>query len=164
MPLNVTKRAGDIRDASQRPDLIGNPDPGGSVCDKLAAYFYESAFERRGTDMLGAAPRTLGYPGPGATNVDFIVSKSFTVAEGQRVQFRFELQNATNKSTLGAPNTTFGSGGFGRINGYQRGRGARIVQIGLKHVFELIPVGGGRFPVLRRTRSSRAAAATARSG
>ena len=35
MPLNLTQRGGDIWDASQRPQLIGNSDPGGSVYDKL---------------------------------------------------------------------------------------------------------------------------------
>ena len=37
MPLNLTQRGGDIWDASQRPQLIGNSDPGGSVYDKLTS-------------------------------------------------------------------------------------------------------------------------------
>lgn len=84
--------------------------------------------------MPGTAPRTLGYRGPGATNVDFMMSKSFTATEGQQVQFRFERQNATNAPTVGTPDTRFESGRFGRINGYQRGCAARIIQIGLKFV------------------------------
>ena len=134
VPLAVRQRGGFIWDASQRSHLIGNPDPGGSVYNRMTSCFNESAFKRPLTDELGTAPRTLDYRGPPANNVDFKVSKFFSVTEGQRVQFRVEFENATNTPTFGTPNTTFESGGFGRINSYQRGRGARVVQIGLKYL------------------------------
>ncbi|MDE0124872.1 MAG: hypothetical protein OXN97_09890 [Bryobacterales bacterium] len=135
MPLNLRQRGGSIWDASQGPHLIGNADQGGSVYNRLTSWFDESAFERALTDELGAAPGTLSYRGPEATNVAFMVSNFFTVAEGKRAQFRFELQNATNTPTFGTPNTTLESGGFGRINGYQHDRDAHFVQIGLRHLF-----------------------------
>ena len=135
VPLSVTQSGGTIWDASQRPHLRGNPDPGGSVYDRLTSYFNESAFERPLPDTLGNAPRTLGYRGPAATNVDLMLSKFFRFSESQSVQFRFEMQNATNTPTFGTPNTSFESGGFGRITGYQSGRGPRVIQLGVKYIF-----------------------------
>ena len=46
----VSQSSGQLWNGSQRPDLIGNPNPGGSVSDRLNAYFNPAAFSKPAVD------------------------------------------------------------------------------------------------------------------
>jgi len=70
--------------------------------------------------------------GPNLVNVDFNLSKTFRVTEGQSVQFRSEFFNALNHTNLGVPGITMG-GGFGVIS--STSTEARIIQFALKYRF-----------------------------
>ncbi len=137
VPINVTQSGGVLWDATQRPNLIGNPDPGGSVREKFDSgqWFNVSAFEKPEPDTIGTAPRTLNYRTPPLSNLDFALFKNFQITESMRAQFRAEFDNATNTPTFGPPNSTFGSTAFGRINNYASGRGPRNIQLGVKFYF-----------------------------
>lgn len=76
VPLKVGQQSGSIWDASQRQHLTWNSDPGGSVYNRLTAWFSKTASQRPLTNELSAASCMLGYRGPGAANVDFMVPSS----------------------------------------------------------------------------------------
>ncbi len=136
VPLNVTQDAGVIWDATQRPNLIGDPSMSGPVVDRLNGYFNVSAFQRPANDVVGTTPRTLStYRAPGLRNADLAMLKSFQISESKRGEFRFETFNTSNTPAFGLPNRSSGSQAFGVINGYMSGAGAREVQLGFKFYF-----------------------------
>ncbi len=137
VPLQVTQSGGTLHDATQRPHLVGDPDPGLSVMERFnrGQWFNPDAFQKPDPDTIGTAPRLLNYRTPPLSNLDLALFKSFQVKENVRGEFRWEMENATNTPTFGFPNTSFGSTAFGRINGYASGRGARQIQLGLKFYF-----------------------------
>ncbi len=136
VPMQVVQNAGTLWDATQRPHLIGDPDPGGDLKQKVeTGWFNEAAFERPAADTIGSAPRTINYRSPHLHNLDAAIFKSFAVNESMRGEFRVELDNATNVVTFGPPNLSYGSNNFGNINGYASGRGPRNIQIGIKFYF-----------------------------
>ncbi|MDX2182259.1 MAG: carboxypeptidase regulatory-like domain-containing protein [Bryobacteraceae bacterium] len=134
IPLQVTQDGGQLWDANQRPHLVGDPSTTGRVQDRLNRYFNEAAFQRPAIDTYGSAPRYLGYRGPGIKTLDAALLKSVTVREGQRAEFRLEMQNATNTPMFSDPaNMSFGSTSFGQITSTRIG--ARNVQLGFKYYF-----------------------------
>ncbi len=135
VPIAVSQSGGNIWDASQRPNLIGDPNPGGAVIDRLNRYFDPAAFSQPAPDVYGTAPRYLNYRAPGIRNCDITMFKNFVVKEGMRAEFRFEMQNLTNTPSFGNPASAFGATNFGQITGYKQGIGARQSQIGLKFHF-----------------------------
>lgn len=78
----------------------------------------------------GSAARTLpGVLGPGLINIDSMLSKNFTFREHYRVQFRWEMFNASNTPYFDLPQQSLGAGGFGIIT---TASNRRIMQMGLK--------------------------------
>jgi hypothetical protein len=141
-PLNVVQDGGTLWNTSQqRPHLIGDPDPGLSTMEKFDRnqWFNVAAFARPDPDTYGTAPRLLSYRNPHLHNLDAALFKSFAINESMRGEFRVELDNATNVTTLGFPpqnaQTQFGSTSFGTITGYASGRGPREIQLGFKFYF-----------------------------
>lgn len=135
VPLYVSQNGGTLWDATQRPNLVGDPVAPGSVVDRLNAYFNPAAFTQPATDALGSAPRALNYRAPGIRNADVSFGKDFAISERMRGEFRAETQNITNTPGFGFPGTAFGSTSFGVISGYGLGRGPRVVQLGAKFSF-----------------------------
>jgi hypothetical protein len=72
--------------------------------------------------------------GPGESNIDLGLSKSFPVTEHQNIEFRTEFLNAFNHPILNAPITSIGST-LGQINSSQGSQGARNIQFALKYNF-----------------------------
>lgn len=66
--------------------------------------------------------------GPGLTNLDFNLSKEFSITEKLNAQFRAEFFNAFNHANFGVPGVTIGAG-FGQIVSTAD---ARIIQFALK--------------------------------
>jgi hypothetical protein len=135
VPLYVSQNGGTLWDATQRPDLVGDPRAPGSVVDRLNGYFNVAAFKQPAPDTLGTAPRALNYRAPGIRNVDLSLGKDFAISERMRGEIRAETQNFTNTPGFGFPGTAFGSTSFGVISGYGGGRGPRVVQLGVKFTF-----------------------------
>jgi Carboxypeptidase regulatory-like domain/TonB dependent receptor len=71
------------------------------------------------------------FTGPGLQAIDFSVSKSFHIIEGQSLQFRAEAINALNHPILVAPDSSIGTD-FGLVNNAQ---GERQLQFALKYMF-----------------------------
>jgi hypothetical protein len=91
--------------------------------------------------MAHPAPGTLGNcpvsseRGPGLKQVDFSLTKTFTITERQSLQLRAEAINAFNTPILlvqGYVTDVFGGSNFGVIN---TSYGARNLQFGLKYRF-----------------------------
>ena len=66
--------------------------------------------------------------GPGLTNLDFNLSKQFTITERVNAQFRTEFFNSLNHANFGIPGITIGAG-YGQIVSTAD---ARIIQFALK--------------------------------
>lgn len=77
---------------------------------------------------------------PGTNNWDFSIYKSFNApwlggklwGEKSEFQFRAEFFNLWNHTQFSSVNTSFGTGGFGSVNGV---RSPRDVQLGLKFLW-----------------------------
>jgi hypothetical protein len=122
-------------DATQRPNLVGNPTTSGDPQVRINQYFNTSAFSQPASDVPGTAPRTLNYRQFGIRNGDFTMMKNFPIKERKSIQFRAESFNLTNTPTFGAPDSSLGSSSFGVISGYASGRGARQFQLALKFYY-----------------------------
>ena len=70
--------------------------------------------------------------GPGLTNFDLSLQKSFTVKEAQRLEFRAEFFNLTNTPAFNQASRSVNSATFGEITAAQ---GERNVQFALKFYF-----------------------------
>jgi hypothetical protein len=103
----------------QRPNLVagvsacksGGPGPRLPLSAAQAAlnntnYFNGGAFAPSSTGTYGNTPRTIGCYGPGYSNMDLSVNKTFSITERLKVQFRAEALNATNTPEFGPPTTT----------------------------------------------------------
>jgi hypothetical protein len=123
-----------------RPNRIGN---GTLPSDQQSVnqWFDNSAFVTLQTDPTqpGFVPfQAFGNSGvgilraPSLANLDFNLSKEFSVTERHLFQFRAEFYNAFNHTNLGIPSITIGSG-FGQIT--TTATPARQIQFGLKYRF-----------------------------
>ena len=106
----------------ERPNLVGDPFRAGPVAGNPTCqapthvgtpqnWFNQCAFAAPAQETYGPAFGTEGrniLTGPGFTNVDFSLSKSFTLRpESQRLQFRGEFFNLLNHPNFDIPNHTF---------------------------------------------------------
>ncbi|MDZ4797746.1 MAG: carboxypeptidase regulatory-like domain-containing protein [Bryobacteraceae bacterium] len=114
---NARQRLGATSVGDWRPDLIRNPKLENPTPDR---WFDTSAFvlplNADGTFRFGNAPRSVGRTAP-VFNLDSGLMKNFAVTERVRVQFRWEVFNATNTPSLGDPNANFDSPDFGKVRG-----------------------------------------------
>lgn len=76
-----------------------------------------------------------GLNGPGAWFLDMTMTKSFPIAGRYRVEARIEAYNAFNHIVWDQPNTTFGSGTFGRVTTKRTDASGREIQLGVRFVF-----------------------------
>jgi hypothetical protein len=101
---------------ASRPDCLGDGRAGASDDPRTGLWLNPAAFQ--------AVPKAAGrfgtcgvglYHGPGLTNVDLSLFKSFPVRESMRFEFRAEAFNAFNHANFSNPSGNI-SGGFGVIN------------------------------------------------
>jgi hypothetical protein len=97
-------------------------------------FFDTASFVAPAQYTFGNLGRTVAI-GPGAVISDLSVLKSFSVREGQRLQFRLEMLNFINRANFGLPNQSRGVANFGRVNTLINGNQARIIQLGLHYKF-----------------------------
>lgn len=116
---------------NDRPNLVGNPylPDNRSRAERMAAYFNTAAFVANSIGQFGNVGRNT-MVGPGWSNTDAALMKTFAFAERFRLQFRSEFFGAFNHVILGNPGATLTSPTtFGRITSTS---GSRVVQFGLK--------------------------------
>lgn len=69
---------------------------------------------------------------PGYANVDFAVAKDVRLAASARLELRWEIFNAFNRTNFDVPNRIFGTPNFGRVFSALP---ARQMQLGAKLLF-----------------------------
>lgn len=113
--------------------MIGDPnlDPHRSRSDVTNAWFNTAAFTNKFAGPDGNSPRNY-LSAPGSRNVDMAVFRDFRFLERFTLQARGEMTNAFNLVSLNAPNASYSSSGFGKINTAQ---GMRVAQLGLRLTF-----------------------------
>jgi hypothetical protein len=118
---------------NNRPDQISDPELPGE--DRtLARYFNTAAFVAPATNSFrfGNAGRGT-IRGPGFSNLDFSIFKTFKFKERYAFQLRGEFFNLPNHPSFGNPNTQLGSATFGSIN--TAASAPRQVQLAAKLTF-----------------------------
>jgi hypothetical protein len=120
--------------ASQRPSATGiSPITSGSLEERLSSYINPAAFVSSPQRTFGNLARTLDMRGPGQGNWDASIFKNIRFTETFKGQFRAEALNAFNTPMFAAPNTSFGSGSFGKIT--SQVNFSRMMQLGLRLFF-----------------------------
>lgn len=113
---------------NDRPNLIGDPNSGPKTVEQ---WFNKDAFQQSTTGSFGTAGRNI-ITGPGFQNIDFALSRNFSVTERFRIQFRTEFFNAFNHANFNYPEATFNASAFGQI---ASAFDPRQIQFGLKIIF-----------------------------
>jgi len=132
LPVTLTQPSS--RDRS-RPDVI---DPLNVYVREGPQYLNPAAFARVPIVPLTGMPIRSGNVGrsaisePGLWNLDFSIGKTFPIAERTRAQFRIDLYNGLNHTTLSGLTSSINASTFGRLTGT---RGARQVQLNLRVSF-----------------------------
>jgi hypothetical protein len=97
----------------------------------VSNYLNPSAFVRPATGTLGNVGRG-SIRGPGTSQFDLAVSRTFQVRESQRLEFRAEAFNVPNSFHPNNPQTNLNSNTFGQITS---ARDPRIMQFAFKYFF-----------------------------
>jgi hypothetical protein len=124
-------------DAGLRPDQEPGSDPtdvpGGQNRDN---WFNPDIYSVPGPYTFGNAGRN-SIRGPGLVQLDWSVHKRFTIAEGKRLDLRWEVYNILNRTNLGGPNLSIdaGPGARGRITSLETGATMRQMQLGARFEF-----------------------------
>ena len=124
-----TDRANIGSGPAQRPDV---------VCDPNDAAPHTPQQWMNVQCFALPAPFTFGNSGrnttraPGYANVDAAVAKNVALANGARLELRWEVFNLLNRANFDVPNRIFGTSNFGRI--FSAGP-ARQMQLGVKLAF-----------------------------
>jgi hypothetical protein len=98
---------------AQRPDQVRDPNLS-SDQRRPEQWFDTSAFVLPAPFSFGSAPRN-SVLGPGLTNLDLVVAKTWTVTGTRQLELRWEVFNALNNTNFDLPNRVFGTANFGRI-------------------------------------------------
>jgi hypothetical protein len=115
---------------AQRPDQVKEPNLPGSE-RRAERWFDTSAFVLPAPFTFGTARRN-SVIGPGFTNLDLVVAKTWTVAGTRQLEVRWEVFNALNTTNFDLPNRIVGTANFGRIFS---AKNPREMQFGAKFSF-----------------------------
>ena len=140
-PLIITQssnnNSGPAFTSSQRPNASGtNPQVSGSVGDLVNdRWTNPAAFSTAPALTFGNVSRTIPVRGPQQFNWDASIFKSWGFGgEGKyKLQYRFEMLNATNTPYFRSPNGSFGSANFGKV--LSQGNFPRFIQMGARFQF-----------------------------
>ena len=118
-----------------RPDPVSGRDPNGAPSGGRSPeeWFDTSAFQDPAVGTYGALGNYSNI-GPPTNTVDLSLFKDFPITESAKVQFRIESFNLMNTPQFNRPNSTHGSGNFGRIFGTRAGLN-RQFQFALRFMF-----------------------------
>jgi hypothetical protein len=98
---------------AQRPDQLRDPNLSGGQ-QTPERWFDTTAFSLPALYTFGSAPRN-SVLGPGYANLDFALAKTWPIAGGSELEFRWEVFNLLNRANFDLPNRIFGNANFGRI-------------------------------------------------
>ena len=123
---------------TRRPNRIADGNLSGSQ-RTLDRWFDTDAFvfaspenqQRLNLGLYGNSGRSI-LEEPGRTSLDFSIFKNFQITERHRMQFRWEMYNATNTPPFRTPQRNIQSGSFGQITSALNGR---EMQMGLRWQF-----------------------------
>jgi len=117
---------------SSRPNLIADPNQGPHT---PSAWVSASAFQRLDPNtqagQFGNEGRNV-VQGPGLTNLDISLAKSFGIGERGRIQFRAEAFNIANHANFFTPQNDIASPEFGQV---LQASPPRLMQLALKYIF-----------------------------
>lgn len=105
----------------------------GSKSQWLNEYFNTAAFTQNANGTFGDSGKNL-FQGPPISTMDLAFAKNWTIVEGYRLQFRWEMFNALNHPSFGNPDNNVQDGNYGKVTG-QGPIAARVMQAGLKFTF-----------------------------
>ncbi|HYM13343.1 MAG TPA: hypothetical protein VEU62_21575 [Bryobacterales bacterium] len=115
---------------TNHPNRAGNGNLSGS--DRtIQRWFDTAAFAIPEAYTYGNGGRDILY-GPNFNNLDLKIAKNFRVTEAKRVEFRFEMFNATNTPHFNLPNANVNLPQGGKITSAGE---PRDIQLGLKFVY-----------------------------
>ena len=104
--------------------------------------FYPYAYNVQNYALAQPAAGTYGnlgrnvFRGPGFTNYDMSIFRSFVMREGMRLELRGEAYNLANSADFANPSVTnINAGNFGQSTAILPGLGARTIQLALRLVF-----------------------------
>jgi len=138
VPFSVSPGSGNNNSESQNgndlADLTGQPlnVHKGSEAQWVHQYFNPAAFAVNAPGTFGNSPKNL-MRGPADDDLDLAVSKNFPFKERYRLQFRWEMFNATNTPFFSTPDSNVTDSTFGQITSLQGS--PRIMQFALKFYF-----------------------------
>ncbi|MCW5965366.1 MAG: TonB-dependent receptor [Bryobacterales bacterium] len=117
LAINTSPNTANAQGGRQRPNSTGiSAATTGRVQDRLTSYLNPAAFSAPAPFTYGNVGRTLpDVRGPGLTNLDFSLFKTFALTEKVNLQFRAEAFNLSNSPMFGLPNQSFGAAAFGAI-------------------------------------------------
>lgn len=121
--------ANDDGDATDRPDIIGDPRAGTSTPN---LFFNPAAFQRAAQGTNGNAGRNI-LSGPDIRNFDFSIFKNFDFNERYTVQFRSEFFNLTNHPNFALPVNDINAPNAGQIT--RTRLSSRQIQFAIKLLF-----------------------------
>ena len=104
----------DINASRANLTLVNGPPTLPSSRRSINQWFNTAAFVQP-TDYTWGNSGLNILRGPGFSELELALQKSFAVTEGARITFRAEATNALNKVNLGQPSATVGSAGYGTI-------------------------------------------------
>lgn len=114
-----------------RADLVGDVTRPAGV-DPVRQWFNTKAFVQNAIGTFGNSGRNI-VEGPGLAQVNFVVSKSFTLYKESTLQFRAEFFNLFNRPNfISKRSESLTSGTYGRLTSAED---PRILQFGLKYQF-----------------------------
>ena len=117
---------------AQRPNQLRSPN---LPSDQRTPdhWFDTAAFSLPTPSTFGDAPRN-SVIGPGFSNIDLAVAKTFALGEPTKIEFRWETFNLLNRTNFDIPNRTFSTStaNFGRIFS---AKSPREMQFGLRLSF-----------------------------
>jgi len=138
-PLAITQSSNNnasFGGAGQRPNATGaSPVTAGGLMDRIDGYINRGAFTEVPKYQFGNLSRTIGLRGPGISEWNTSLFKTFSLTEKLKAQFRAEALNAFNTPQFRAPNLAFGvsNSNFGRIT--EQANFSRMIQLGVRFFF-----------------------------
>jgi hypothetical protein len=130
---------------SDHADLVAGQSLGvhqGGKSHWLNHYFNTAAFTFNAPGTFGTSPRNVMF-GPGWNEADLSIAKNFNFRDHYRIQIRWEMFNAFNRTEFSNPNSDYNpsaTSNFGQITGdnaltYNGYGSARVGQVALKFSF-----------------------------
>jgi hypothetical protein len=127
-----TANTGLNSDMSTRPNIVGNPT--GGISQNRNSWFNPSAYAAPGVFLFGTSARN-SLRGPNLLEADWSLSKEFRFVERYRLEFRWEVFNAINRTNLALPVTAVDSSAAGIIQDIYPTAPMRNMQFGAHFSF-----------------------------